>query len=550
VVIGALQVRRISMHIGIVFHDSPSMAVCGEDCRIQVCPVCAPPALKMNVVDLIMQRTLGEVDTDRETLDELLITLPKCRHTFTVETLDGHCAIQDYFHQDPQIGKWASLTYPPSGSTPSLPPACPTCRSSITSPRYGRVFKRADLDILERNVASQMLKSLSKVQNTMATAQEDQLNARLLDALGSIKLDRDDVPKKLKAQGKERALFLKGPAQVPVPPSMLRLEDHGAIPSVAAAWRRVMRPLLDAYVQASAIAETRSPHVRAWEAAFCSLHEQEMNSALEDPAHAPRRPEEFAMRAAMLGVGLPKPRAEKRYIVEAFWLTLKIRFLLAELAQAWLDNSKTRESHTKDQRRPWVTFVGFLRRSCSRDAQIAYDIAKDSESRLQMTKTSLLIMRAEMEQFRFNIEMARETGSLKDLRESLVAVAEEKRVKAKVYAQSTISAHLQVLKSDQALEWLNENFIPLAKTIIEEWKTLKGSLAMSTFYQPVSLDEKESIIKAFVDFSEWGNTTELSIRNSLILTCRSTHGTLLQLPEWPHICDRRGKCQRYVFVRD
>ena len=50
--------------------------VCGEDCRVQICPICAPESDQNAIVDLIMQRRLREVDVDQGTLDELLITIP------------------------------------------------------------------------------------------------------------------------------------------------------------------------------------------------------------------------------------------------------------------------------------------------------------------------------------------------------------------------------------------------------------------------------------------------------------------------------------------
>ena len=65
------------------------LSVCGEDCTIQVCPICASPEVQSNIVDMILYRTLGDVDPDMETVDDMLITIPACGHVFTVETLDG-----------------------------------------------------------------------------------------------------------------------------------------------------------------------------------------------------------------------------------------------------------------------------------------------------------------------------------------------------------------------------------------------------------------------------------------------------------------------------
>ena len=119
------------------------LSVCGEPCDIQQCPICVSEEGGQFIVDLIMQRPLADIDPDLETLDELVITLPQCRHVFTVETLDGHCGMTDYYVRGSEYGPWLNCKEPPLGY--KQPPVCPTCRTAITSPRYGRIFKRADL---------------------------------------------------------------------------------------------------------------------------------------------------------------------------------------------------------------------------------------------------------------------------------------------------------------------------------------------------------------------------------------------------------------------
>ena len=128
---------------------------------MQICPLCVPEQAKETVVDVVMYRKLGEIDLEQETLDEILITLPGCRHVFTVETLDGICGMTEFYRRDGADSQWVGFADPPTGFR--KPPTCPTCRTAITSPRYGRIFKRADLDILENNVASQMSNSLEDI---------------------------------------------------------------------------------------------------------------------------------------------------------------------------------------------------------------------------------------------------------------------------------------------------------------------------------------------------------------------------------------------------
>jgi hypothetical protein len=111
---------------------------------------------------------------------------------------------------------------------------------------------------------------------------------------------------------------------------------HDISPSVVQVWRKANRQLMDSYRQAVNIAATRSAHIKAWEAAFSCLYQQEMARSVADPTHAPRKPAEHTMRVAKMSVGQPQPRADKQCLVEAIWWTLQIRFTLADLAQTWL----------------------------------------------------------------------------------------------------------------------------------------------------------------------------------------------------------------------
>ena len=105
-----------------------------------------------------MQRKLHEVDPSAGTLNELLITL-KCGHCFTVETLDGHCELSQFYEQD-HDANWVAPQIPTTTTGFRDPPSCPACRSPITARRYSRAVKRAELDVVERNVAGYMSRRL------------------------------------------------------------------------------------------------------------------------------------------------------------------------------------------------------------------------------------------------------------------------------------------------------------------------------------------------------------------------------------------------------
>ncbi|KIO31498.1 hypothetical protein M407DRAFT_67824, partial [Tulasnella calospora MUT 4182] len=123
-------------------HPCPSL--CGEPCDAQVCPTCCSDADQEQVVDLIMGTKMNEIDPNSDDLADILVTLP-CRHTFTVETLDGHCGIEAYYTR--REGAWSELAVTPTDIQKSL--ACPLCRGPVNTKRYGRIQKRADLDMAE-----------------------------------------------------------------------------------------------------------------------------------------------------------------------------------------------------------------------------------------------------------------------------------------------------------------------------------------------------------------------------------------------------------------
>ncbi|KAH9951524.1 P-loop containing nucleoside triphosphate hydrolase protein [Amylocystis lapponica] len=482
-------------------HRCPS--VCGEDCTIQTCPMCASSDVKQAVVDLIMQTTLADVNVDAEMLDELIITLPNCGHVFTVETLDGICEMNEYYKRADGDGKWLGLQAPPAGFM--KPPACPTCRSAITSPRYGRIFKRADLDILENNVAFHMSRLLSQVHAKAASISKTDLEERLKAAAKDLKTEELKVlMKEFKNKVKHQNTLLKTTRLVPVALRALdpsTEEYHDIQPSEARQWKKLVSKVLMAYGDAVKVAGTRSSHVHAWEASFSYLYQTEMDDAVQNPDRAPRNPQEHAMRMARMKVGQPPPRADKRFLVEAFWMTITLRLTLVELAGAWLEALRSQPSYPHENRRMWAAYISFILRTCATDLQIALDITTDSGSHRQKTKTALLTMRVELEQFRFNVQMTQQTEKFKrdlETRHKLADSADVKGADAATYMESVIGEHRRARgeRNRQEEEWVSANFSQPASTLVDEWQAIARSLRQDTFYEPLSLDEMTQIVQS------------------------------------------------------
>jgi hypothetical protein len=489
-----------------------------------------------------MYRKLGEIDLEQETLDEILITLPGCRHVFTVETLDGICDMKEFYRRDGADGRWIGFADPPTGFR--KPPTCPTCRTAITSPRYGRIFKRADLDILENNVASQMSSSLGKVRELIGSLSKADMELKVTTAAGRTKIPNASLPDKVKSRKKAEISFLKETREVPasldaIDPSNRRF--HSVAPLAAQAWRIATSQLFDFYAQARRIAETRSAHVNAWEAAFSYLYEQESNASLEDPARAPRRPEEHSMRVARMKVGQPPPRADKIFIVEAFWLTLDLRFTLASLAQTWLEAAGGGEaSYPAQQRQIWAFYIRFILHTCCQDAEIAFGIATRSGSHRQAASAFLYRMRAELERFRFNVHMHRQSKTFTEVREELAVNAAQYGSEAEQGSLSTAEKYLEIKGSRQDKQWLEDNFTQIARAIVEEWSKLERSLHFDTFYQPVSMEEQMAVVRALSANRDFCELSLSTLRNLPINSRQqpSTHRSLLSLSKRSFVCHR------------
>ncbi|KAI6021428.1 hypothetical protein BKA83DRAFT_166314 [Pisolithus microcarpus] len=480
-------------------HQCPS--VCGELCNVQVCHDCAPEEKLAQVADLILQRPLSDIDPDIGTLDELLITIPSCGHTFTVETLDGHCGMTEFYSQT-QNEQWSGLEVP-AGFT--RPPTCPTCRSVIRTPRYGRVYKRADLDILERNVAAQMSRRLGETQNLVDAFTLAEKKASLARESLSFVLnpkDKSTSPKRLEVQKRARDATLKSSNDVPVPQTDITPANnklHSISFDVLGIWRKAMHELLQAYKEAQGVVETRSAHAEAWEAAVSQLYQSELES-VKGKAAISGPPDVLAMRLAKLQVGQPRPLADRRFHVEAFWLTIHIRLMMIDLVQVWLQETFKRNSSLakKSQSRAWAIYVDFLFDSCTRDAKIALKVAKDSGARRQMTRTTLHQMRIELEQFRFNLFMCKSTGRFLEptFRNELAESARSHQTSSEEVMWATLGGHRQKMSNPDEDDWLEKHFTSIARDFVGEWQKIETSIRRDTFYEPISLDERMEIIKA------------------------------------------------------
>ncbi|KAG8218135.1 hypothetical protein J3R82DRAFT_3672 [Butyriboletus roseoflavus] len=349
--------------------------------------------------------------------------------------------------------------------------------------------------------------SLGTVQTSLESLSVCTKKNQLLNNAKSIDLkfkDKTSVEKRAsQARARNRVLSAERDASVLISdrdilPSNTTL--HAIDRSVVDVWRKAMHELLSAYKQAVQVAETRSAHKDAWEAAFSYLHESEVGVALSDLGTSPRQPMVHAMRVAKIKIGQPRPLADRRFLVEAIWLTIHIRLLMTDLTVAWLEavSARTGNGNNPTQQLSWANYIGFLYKSCLRDAGVAFDVAKDSESHRQLSKTALYQMRISLEEFRFDIIMCKMTDQFKEQEQRLGSAERASclRKEAEELMRTTIAQHREKKTSVEEMDWLETNFTSVARDIVVEWARIERSIRMDTFYQPVSLEERIAIVKA------------------------------------------------------
>ncbi|KZT65176.1 hypothetical protein DAEQUDRAFT_539533 [Daedalea quercina L-15889] len=498
-------------------HSCPS--VCGEPCEKQTCIVCLPPERRTDIVDFIIQRKLEEVDLSSNDTSERLITLT-CGHIFTVETLDGHCDMHSYYEVDP-MGRFISTKAPPISY--QSPPTCPTCRGPITALRYGRVTKRATLDILEQNVASKMSSSLENLSPPM-----ERLASLLETMQESAKTLRkgDEAPDSAELRVRDA----RGKSTEPLDPSLLGKDAmqsvHGLDTEEAKAWQNIVKDLVSLYRRAVHVANTRGAHVKAYEAALTTLYHLEIAAITSDPLRASDTPEQTAFEAVNKNIGQPPHKADTRFQIDAYLLSLELRFMLAQVASSRVQGIPVTTDTTHRQR--WVSFIDFVLESCIEDARKALAMAQRSSASRQAARSAVYIIRSDFERFRSQIveersELARSGRLTSTCRQALAM-----KVKAKSsemlnasskyegeYTRSRPSKTMQDLKDERA--WFNENCGRKVERWREECTELEQLMLSDKFYQPLSLQEREDIVKAF-GFSHRGHFYNCENGHTFVIT--------------------------------
>ncbi|KAI0047489.1 hypothetical protein FA95DRAFT_1582635 [Auriscalpium vulgare] len=491
---------------------------CSELCPPQTCVAagCLPPDRRADIVDLIEHRTLEQIDYSLDGVSQRLITLG-CGHIFTVQSLDGHCRMADYYEIADSDGSYLRTKAPPVDYQP--PPLCPTCREPVTALRYGRITKRAALDLLEQHTASKMSADLEKAGGDIQVLIA---NARNLQAAARRMAFTPAEPGSEEAKPAISGVH-HGTDSTPLPFSMIEqgmmAKLHGLAPQEARTWKVNVRNILKAYKKVVEVASVRGPHLDAYDAAFADLQRIESTAISADASRACAVPAPVAMADARRKLGQPPYKADTRLQVEAFVMSFEVRFLLAEIAKSRIEGlvriADTSTEALQSGTETWRRFVGFLYTSCVGDASKARAIAEAGSASRQAARAAAYGIRAEVERSRFEVlcehEDLQSTGTLTDAgRESL---GDRLRAKEAHAASSILKTEQSYVRSrpvqttDDMKEeraWFKETCGTKVARSLDELHKLTQAILTGMSYSPVSLQEKEDIVRA-LSFSHRGH---------------------------------------------
>ncbi|KAG9021888.1 hypothetical protein FS837_006880, partial [Tulasnella sp. UAMH 9824] len=454
-----------------------------------------------------MGTKMNEIDPNSDDLADILVTLP-CRHTFTVETLDGHCGINDYYNR--RDGVWSELAPTPTDIQKSL--ACPLCRGPLNTKRYGRIQRRADLDMAEQNVANSSRRALQEAEKSVCEFNLDEESGKLAQILAQEGLrependGEQDEPVPANTCSSE---FIASKSLFPINTEAMHgktLRRFGFSLAAGRAWNKCIWNLVTAYEKAVTISHERFPLLRTYDAAVSELnrHYSQLLAGgdLVPPHGVPFQ--EFALLKAKEASGFPAPpKAHLRFRVEAFWTAIDVRFKLVALIESLSLHPSLRHSQVVEGLH---AFNHFLMECVQHDAKRAIDLAEESQSQRQVLRSALLLMRARWQAFAIKATNWTAVQSNHVVVRERVNEAEAGCAKAKRTIERRRRTFLEKMgghPDDQA--WAYENFVEPAEEIVNKWVELKTQLQETSY--GLTDEEKRQIIQALAQ----GNSRELGI---------------------------------------
>ncbi|KAH8922476.1 P-loop containing nucleoside triphosphate hydrolase protein [Atractiella rhizophila] len=487
----------------------PCPSFCGERCDLQKCPLHATDQEKDQVVDLIEMRTLRDIIEEVLSGEQRLLALD-CGHVFSAETLDGLYEIQKFYKVDSR-GQFVGLDHP--SFSEMVPLSCPHCRTIITHKnvyRYGRIIKRIELEVQERNQMQRMSTRIELKKRELAIMDYEENKKSLEAALGKsdaqvlaeVVNERDFEP-----QLTQRLSAIVNDDSTFVPPlaNFKDLRVYGFSPPVSKLWATTLQPIFGLYKQIFDLTEQKSQHTIAYESAFAHLYRNE-KVLFEDGAVRVRDAHRSAMEAATTKIGCPKPQADTISTIKLIWLSLQSRYQILAASQA-LATHVSRVASLPGQSAAEVVAAikskekqlclldklkNFILETCLRDAKRALRLAYESTSLKLAIQGHFHVFSSSFRLNRLSVERKLDQMSTEGQRPSDIADEAERKMNCEYHLHLS-ALHDKIFSSftDQIKEAREQ-----LQKVLSLWKKMIDTTRKGVFYDQVSDEETISILKA------------------------------------------------------
>lgn len=111
----------------------------------------------------------------------------------------------------------------------------------------------------------------------------------------------------------------------------------------------IIKTLLQDYLTAEGIFSRPSAHQSSWDASFTQIYREELASPRSDPTRA--------VLQARRKLGQPRPSAKQRYQIEAIAEMVRIRFAMAQVAEALRERTPAKNDGARGC---WTSLAMFL----------------------------------------------------------------------------------------------------------------------------------------------------------------------------------------------
>jgi hypothetical protein len=212
---------------------------------------------------MIINSTFSEVDWEVERM--IVLT---CGHVYTMETMDMHMEMKDYYGGSVE-GGWTSVKILPTSSINMK--TCPACRTPIKNVRrYGRIINKYTLDIQNKKFLTKYNLQLREISKSIISLKDKMDNKRngLKNALPKLESRPTEVVLK------EHNFINEKLPEITPHNYFENIEMYHGFDKISEkAWNTHVKKLLNCYQRLILIIEVTKfpPHKKAFEAAVSSL---------------------------------------------------------------------------------------------------------------------------------------------------------------------------------------------------------------------------------------------------------------------------------------